>query len=217
MTPLDEATAFQMRRLWFQPNLGNTLAVGSLTMTGADMETVLDTVDRRADEIIDPADPNRPALEQRRIDALVSLAIDSPHPTSEGVAPRRLKAHIFSDAVEGHFRQTSIARPAGNYPPTHQFYLVATHTAVSVTRPTLCDPTATRSRPPTVTLRITWLPCPKAASSCSTRDQVNEESGAAVVDTMLWPPVHALAVKATAATNTQSFAALGLPRQPGAV
>jgi hypothetical protein len=31
MTPLDEATVFKMRRLWFQPNLGNTLATASMT------------------------------------------------------------------------------------------------------------------------------------------------------------------------------------------
>jgi hypothetical protein len=102
MTPRDETTAFTMRRLWFQPNLGNTLATGSLTMTATDMESVLDAVDRRADQIIDPADPQRPRLEQRRVDALVSLALDAtvPVPTSEGTAPRRLKAHIFIDATE---------------------------------------------------------------------------------------------------------------------
>ncbi len=102
MTPTDEATAFQMRRLWFQPNLGNTLATGSLTMTATDMESVLDAVDRRADQIIDPDDPQRPRLEQRRVDALVSLALDATVPTGDNVAPRRLKAHIFIDATECH-------------------------------------------------------------------------------------------------------------------
>ncbi len=104
MTPIDETTAFKMRRMWFQPNLGNTLAVGSLTMAAADMESVLDAVDRRADEIIDPEDPNRPRLEQRRVDALLSLALDAtvPVPTRDTVAPRRLKAHIFVDATECH-------------------------------------------------------------------------------------------------------------------
>ena len=102
MTPHDEATAFRMRRLWFQPNLGNTMAVASLTMTGTDMESVITAVDKRADEIINPDDPMRPRLEQRRVDALVSLALDttSPIPNSDAPAPRRLKAHIFIDATE---------------------------------------------------------------------------------------------------------------------
>ena len=102
MTPVDEATAHGMRRLWFQPNLGNTVATGSFTMTGTDMETLLQAVDTRADQVIDPNDENRPRLEQRRIDALVSLALDATTPanmTSSGsVAPRRMKAHIFIDA-----------------------------------------------------------------------------------------------------------------------
>jgi hypothetical protein len=109
MSPLDEAAAFRARRLWFQPNLGNTLGEGSFTMTGADMDAVIDAIDRRADEIIDPDDPNRPALEQRRVDALVSLALDAEHPCERDnhrdsatgrVAPRRLKARIFIDATE---------------------------------------------------------------------------------------------------------------------
>ena len=100
MTPVDEATAFKMRRLWFQPNLGNTLATASMTMTGTDMESVIAAVDKRADEIIDPDDVNRPALEQRRVDAFVSLALDATTPTGEGVAPRRLKAQIFVDAEQ---------------------------------------------------------------------------------------------------------------------
>ena len=97
----DEATAFRMRRLWFQPNLGNTLATGSITMTGADAEAFLEAIDQRADEIIDPRDPRRPRLEQRRVDALVSLALDTTTPVGEGsAAPRRLKAHIFIDATQ---------------------------------------------------------------------------------------------------------------------
>jgi hypothetical protein len=98
MTPTDEATVFKMRRLWVQPNLGNTMAVGSFAMPGADAEAFLTAVDRRADEIIDPEDPMRPALEQRRIDGLLSLALDATVPTGEGVAPKRLKAQIFIDA-----------------------------------------------------------------------------------------------------------------------
>jgi hypothetical protein len=108
---MDEATAFGARRLWFQPNLGNTFGVGSFAMTGADMEAVIDAVDKRADEIIDPDDPNRPALEQRRADALVSLALDAEHPCDRnaeggsgdergGLGARRLKSHIFIDATE---------------------------------------------------------------------------------------------------------------------
>ncbi|NNF54279.1 MAG: HNH endonuclease, partial [Acidimicrobiales bacterium] len=98
-TPVDETTAFRMRRLWFQPNLGNTVATGTFTMTGTDMELVLDAIDQRADAIIDPYDPHRPRLEQRRIDALVSMALDTITPQdSTAVAPRRLKAHIFVDA-----------------------------------------------------------------------------------------------------------------------
>ena len=38
MTPQDEVTVFKMRRLWVQPNLGNTMAVGSFAMPGADAE-----------------------------------------------------------------------------------------------------------------------------------------------------------------------------------
>jgi len=100
MTPTDEATVFKMRRLWFQPNLGNTMAVGSFAMPGADAESLIAAVDKRADEIIDPEDPMRPCLEQRRIDGLLSLALDATHPTGEGVAPLRLKAQIFIDATE---------------------------------------------------------------------------------------------------------------------
>ena len=104
MKTVDRHEAFRMRRVWFQPNLGNTLAIGSITMAGADCDMFLAGLDERADQIIDPADPNRPRLEQRRVDALVSLALDAStghinsaegHPTA---APRRLKAHIFIDA-----------------------------------------------------------------------------------------------------------------------
>ena len=101
MTPTDEAAAFKMRRMWFQPNLGNTLATGSLTMASADVDSFLEAIDERADQIINPADPRRPRLEQRRVDALLSLALDTTTPEpAEGVAPRRLKAHIFVDATE---------------------------------------------------------------------------------------------------------------------
>ena len=109
MTPMDEAAAFRARRLWFQPNLGNTFGVGSFAMTGADMDAVIDAIDKRADEIVNPDDPNRPALEQRRADALVSLALDAEHPCERDgqrdggtgrVAPRRLKAQIFVNAAE---------------------------------------------------------------------------------------------------------------------
>ena len=101
MTPMDETAAFKARRLWFQPNLGSTLATGSFAMTGADMEAVLTALDRRADEIVDPGDEQRPRLEQRRVDALVSLALDDVAPlASDNPAPRRLPAHIFIDASE---------------------------------------------------------------------------------------------------------------------
>jgi hypothetical protein len=103
MTPLDEATLFKMRRLWFPLDLGNTMALGSLAMPGVDAELLLAAVDERADAIINPNNDNRPTLEQRRIDGLLSLALDATHPTtSEGVAPRRLKAQIFIDAAECH-------------------------------------------------------------------------------------------------------------------
>ena len=105
MTPTDEAAVFKMRRLWVQPNLGNTMATGTWTMPGGDMEALITAVDRRADEIIDPDDVNRPRLEQRRVDALLSLALDATVPVpagTEAVAPRRLKAHIFIDATECH-------------------------------------------------------------------------------------------------------------------
>lgn len=101
MTPLDEAQAFRARRLWFQPNLGGTLATATMAMTGADMEAVIGALDKRADDIVDPADEHRPRLEQRRVDALVSLALDDAAPVaSDGPVPRRLPAHIFVDAAE---------------------------------------------------------------------------------------------------------------------
>ncbi len=103
MAPHDEAAVFKMRRLWVQPNLGNTRALGTFDMPGADAESLIAGLDRRADEIINPEDPNRPTLEQRRLDALVSLALDATVPaTGDSVAPRRLKAHIFIDATECH-------------------------------------------------------------------------------------------------------------------
>jgi hypothetical protein len=102
MTPHDEATVFAMRRLWLQPNLANTLAVGTFTLPGADVDTFIEAIDQRADQIINPEDPQRPRLEQRRLDALLSLALDAtvPLPDSQGPAPRRLKANIFIDANE---------------------------------------------------------------------------------------------------------------------
>ncbi len=105
MRTVDHHEAFRMRRVWFQPNLANTLAIGSITMAGADCDMFLAGLDERADEIVDPADPNRPRLEQRRVDALVSLALDAAtgHATDTedqpATARRRLKAHIFVDAA----------------------------------------------------------------------------------------------------------------------
>jgi hypothetical protein len=111
MTAMDEVTAFRARRLWFQPNLGNTFGVGTFAMPGADMDAIIGAIDKRADEVIDPGDPNRPTLEQRRADALVSLALDVTSPCDRStddsrdgsrgaLAPRRLKSHIFIDAME---------------------------------------------------------------------------------------------------------------------
>mgnify|MGYP001820896885 CR=1 FL=1 len=102
MTPLDETEAFKARRFWYQPNLGNTLGLATMAMPGADMEALITSLDQRADEII-PDDEHRPRLEQRRIDALVSLALDDLAPiASDKPAPRRLPAHIFIDATECH-------------------------------------------------------------------------------------------------------------------
>jgi hypothetical protein len=61
------------------------MAVASLTTTDTDMEAIITAVDTRADAIIDPDDPNRPTLEQRRVDALVSLALDTTVPSGERV------------------------------------------------------------------------------------------------------------------------------------
>ncbi len=102
MAPVDEAEAFRARRLWMQPNLANTLSVGTFAMSGVDADQFLASLDERADQIIDPNDPHRPRLEQRRVDALVSLALDTTipaTPSGEGPAPRRLKADIFIDAT----------------------------------------------------------------------------------------------------------------------
>ncbi len=117
MTPIEEQDAFEMRRLWIQPNLDHTLATGTITLSGADVDVLLQALDKRADELVTADDPHRPRLEQRRIDALVSLALDAnltpdtqqdarddtdtPAPGSEsgsGLGQRRLKAHIFVTA-----------------------------------------------------------------------------------------------------------------------
>ena len=100
MSDLDHVEAFKTRRMWFQPNLSNTVAHGSITMTGADVDLFMEALDRRADELVAENDPHRPALEQRRVDALVSLALDTITPGTGTVAPRRLRAHIFVDATE---------------------------------------------------------------------------------------------------------------------
>ena len=102
MRDVEHAEVFTMRRMWFQPNLTNTVAHGSITMTGADVDVFMEALDRRADELVSENDPHRPRLEQRRVDALVSLALDAvaPMQTDTGVAPRRMKAHIFIDADE---------------------------------------------------------------------------------------------------------------------
>ncbi|MCP3976616.1 MAG: HNH endonuclease, partial [bacterium] len=103
MAPLDEAEAFRARRLWMQPNLANTLSVGTFAMSGADADQFLTSLDERADQIIDPQDPHRPCLEQRRVDALISLALDATTATTlepAKVAPRRLKGNIFIDATQ---------------------------------------------------------------------------------------------------------------------
>ncbi len=110
MKPTGHYEAFAMRRLWFQPNLANTLYTGSLTLAAADADVVLAGLDTRADQLCDKGDPNRARIEQRRVDALVSLALDATTPTAADranqaepesasrPAPRRLKAHIFIDA-----------------------------------------------------------------------------------------------------------------------
>jgi len=103
MPRFDETEAFRARRLWFQPNLAGTLATGTFAMTGADMQAVLCAIDQRADEIIGHSDAHRPRLEQRRVDGLVSLALDHVSPTqADGPAARRFRAHIFIDATECH-------------------------------------------------------------------------------------------------------------------
>jgi hypothetical protein len=85
MTHTDETSVFKMRRLWVQPGLGNTAATGTFTLSGGDAEALIEALDQRADRIVDPTDPLRPRLEQRRLDALVSLALDPPHPpTTQG-------------------------------------------------------------------------------------------------------------------------------------
>ena len=108
MAPLNESEAFGARRLWMQPNLANTLTVGTFAMPGVDADQFLASLDQRADEIIDPQDPLRPRLEQRRLDALVSMALDTTTPTNEtgeAPAPRRLKANIFIDATQASTSQ----------------------------------------------------------------------------------------------------------------
>lgn len=99
MTSWDETNAFNARRLWVQPNLDNTLAIGTFAMPGAHVDAFLQGLDERADRIVDRDDPLIPRAEQRRLDALMSLALDETAPqAADGVAPRRLKAHIFVEA-----------------------------------------------------------------------------------------------------------------------
>ena len=96
MTSLDETEAFEARRVWMQPNLDNTLVQGTFALPGAAAEEFMQALDDRADQIIDRQDEHRPRAEQRRADALVSLALDQIAPVNhEGLAPRRLKTHIF--------------------------------------------------------------------------------------------------------------------------
>lgn len=100
MTSLDESEAFKARRLWVQPNLESTLSHVRLALPGADADALLRALDERADQIIDPDDGFRPRAEQRRVDALVSMALDQIVPTpSHQVAPRRLKTTIFVDGA----------------------------------------------------------------------------------------------------------------------
>jgi len=111
MSPLDEIEAFRARRIWMQPNLTNTLSRGTFAMPGVDADLFLAGLDQRADAIIDRNDPHRPRLEQRRLDALVSLATDvvagpgaatattGTDETKPAPGPRRTRAHIFIDAA----------------------------------------------------------------------------------------------------------------------
>lgn len=99
MTPVDEAEAFASRRLWMQPNLDSTTVQGHFTLPGADAQALMDALDRRADLIVDPQDEHRPRAEQRRVDALVSLALDQNAPVAEGPAPLRMPTQIFIDGV----------------------------------------------------------------------------------------------------------------------
>ncbi len=50
MTPSEEHDTFHMRRIWIQPNLDHTLATGTITLTGADVDVLLHALDTRADE-----------------------------------------------------------------------------------------------------------------------------------------------------------------------
>ena len=105
LTEWDEESAFRNRRLWLQPNLDRTLMTGTLTLAGADADLLLAALDERADQLCRASDGLGDAIDQRRADALVSLATDQqygPPSTSgpAGPAPgvRRPKAHIFVDA-----------------------------------------------------------------------------------------------------------------------
>ena len=106
MTPCNHQEAYEKRRLWIQPNLENTAATGTFTLSGVDVDILISGLDQRADQLCEPGDPHRPRLEQRRLDAFVSLALDVTHPQPTNTesrdpepAPRRLQTHIFIDAT----------------------------------------------------------------------------------------------------------------------
>ncbi len=94
LTPMDEAAAFESRRLVLQPNLDRTVMSGTLRLSGTDADMLVAALDARADELCDRSDPDRPQVAQRRVDALVSLALDD----RTAGNPRRPQAQVFVDA-----------------------------------------------------------------------------------------------------------------------
>ncbi len=97
LAPADEAEAFESRRLVLQPNQDRTVMPGTLRLPGADADMLVAALDARADVLCPRGDTDRPAVAQRRVDALVSLALDDR--TGSVTAPRRPQAQVFVNAA----------------------------------------------------------------------------------------------------------------------
>jgi len=117
----DEVQAFNDRHLYAQFSLDFTWVQLRGGMPGADGERLLAGLDERADRLVDERDEHRPALPQRRADALVSWAMDElDGPQAEGESAgfgegrsHRMHGAIFIDgamAAQSHGQAGSSTR-----------------------------------------------------------------------------------------------------------